>query len=76
MESDVTECCGTQQGVAEGVDEDIAVGMCDATLCVRDLNTPQNEPQSLLQYMDIIAVSDSEIRHNLFFAVAKVRKKA
>ena len=71
MESDVTERSGAEQGVAQGVNGHIAVRMGDATLRVRDLDTPEHQPQPVGQRMDIISVSDSEICHNVQFWLPK-----
>ena len=44
----------TEQGIADGMQQDVCIRMADKTPFMGDFNSPQNQPVSFLKRMDII----------------------
>ena len=59
MLTDITECSRTQQGIAQRVQQDIAIGMRDDTVRMRDTHTAERHTITGAETMHIIAVADT-----------------
>lgn len=60
MLSDIPQRQGPQQGIAQGVQGHIAVGMGHTALCVGYFHTAKHERQSIRQPVHVISVSYSQ----------------
>lgn len=59
MPADVAEADGAEAGVANGMNQDVGIGMAVQTLAVLDFYPTENQITSADQRMDIITVSDA-----------------
>ena len=60
--ADVALARRPEQGVDDGVDEDVAVGVPEQARGVRDLDAAQNERPPLDEPMEVVAQTDSSVQ--------------
>ena len=54
--SDVSQTCRSEKGIAEGVEQDISVGVSNRTVgSIRYLHTSKHQPTPLFQSVNIVA---------------------
>ena len=66
MSSDITLCYGSEQGVADGMDKDVRIGMALKPEEIRDPYTSQDQGAAGNERMNVISKSNPH-RHPLLF---------
>ena len=74
MGANITQGRSTQYGVANGMEEDICIGMPQGTFVMFDLNSPKPEGDPFFQAVHIIAEANPEAHVFIFYLeVSKIK---
>lgn len=63
MVADVAQCGGTEQGVADGVDEDVGIAMAKQTMRVGDEDASEPQFAPFNELVDIVAEACADGKH-------------
>ncbi len=65
MAADIAQTCRTEQRVGNGVQQRIGIGVSEQPFFKWDFNSAKYQLSAFGQLVDIVALSDTDVRHRL-----------
>ncbi|MNV81981.1 hypothetical protein D3C71_1756860 [compost metagenome] len=62
MHADIAQCQRTEHGIAQGVQDHVAIAVREHAAAVRDADAAEHDVIALAKGMDVVALSDAEGR--------------
>ena len=67
MIADVTHISSSKNGVADGMNENVCIGMAEQSVCVLQLDSAEPEVASFNKFVDIVAEANSYLHVVVYF---------